>query len=242
MTNEGNAHSGNAHSQNTNAPLDGTLVAPGTPLYSTPPSSNSSSPTTANAAASAAASALPGPGTFLSPNSIITSTLKGYVTTQKGPTSSSPLTISVTPVNPLPTLSPGSLTLCLCLRSTPSTITCQILSILTSVNSTPTFVPLKTSTHLGQIQSSDITTVSTSSPPSPDSPDFLGLQSYRPSDLLLTRITSSTPSSYNLSTAEDCLGVIEVKCQCGGKMVPENFKTVKCKECGREEERKVAKP
>mmetsp|Transcript_1556 Transcript_1556/g.2739 ORF Transcript_1556/g.2739 Transcript_1556/m.2739 type:complete len:235 (-) Transcript_1556:46-750(-) len=234
MTNEGNI----AHSQNANAPLDGTLVAPGTPLYSTPPSSNSpTAPTAANAA-------LPGPGTFLSPNSIITSTLKGYVTTQKGPTSSSPLTISVTPVNPLPTLSPGSLTLCLCLRSTPSIITCQILSILTSVNSTPTFVPLKTSTHLGQIQSSDITTVSTSSPsPSaPDSPDFPGLQSYRPSDLLLTRLTSSTPSSHNLSTAEDCLGVVEVKCNCGGKMLPKDFKTVKCKECGREEERKVAKP
>lgn len=67
-------------------------------------------------------------------------------------------------------------------------------------------------------------------------------KSYRPGDIILARITSvGTMQSYNMSTAEEELGVVLAISEAGGEMVPTSWTEMMCTKTFLKEPRKVAK-
>lgn len=64
---------------------------------------------------------------------------------------------------------------------------------------------------------------------------------YRPGDIILARITSvGTMHSYNLSTAEDVLGVVLAKSEAGYEMIPSSWSEMMCSKTFVKETRKIA--
>ena len=66
--------------------------------------------------------------------------------------------------------------------------------------------------------------------------------SFRPRDLIRARVVAYGEGlMYVLSTAEDELGVVAAKCECGENMVPVSWCEMQCAKTGDREKRKVAK-
>lgn len=169
-----------------------------------------------------------GPGTCLRGGKLY-SILTGKVSIESSKESELPPTISVYrhPTAPglrnVPTI--GSLTLCRVINITERQAKLNMLTVRDMVLPEPLH---------GVIRREDVRAM--------EKDTVVIFHSFRPCDIVRARVTALGEGQlYVLSTAEDELGVVSAKCECGENMVPVSWSEMQCAKTGDREKRKVAK-